>query len=134
MTSDKSVAVEQRLNNLIANGVDTRGSVTTGFHAGWSGVIKYRKLIEPGLVIITWKLSVAAPTVVANNDLINTLPSSYAYPSDNTVMPCQISGGGFSNAAAFAVLNTSGAFRYSGAGATLSSTAFFYGQAVIDIV
>jgi hypothetical protein len=88
MTSDKSVAVEQRLNALITGD----GWHSVSLSAGWGSSLKYRYTMD--LRSVKLRFSNVSPGTTTDGTTIATLPSGYR-PNNNTAVPlsCDVTGG-----------------------------------------
>jgi hypothetical protein len=88
VTSEKSVATEQRLNNIIANGLDSWN--TLSLTNSWTGTLRYRQRIDNE---VTLNGHIIAGTL---NTTIGTLPTGYRAASVQQRMPIVVSptGGG----------------------------------------
>lgn len=105
-------------------------SITTGFPAGWSGHIRYRRLGNMR-VQIDWALSVASGTVLTPGTVIAAMPAGYYFPSDTKTVVGDLSAGGHFYCP-FSIAST-GSVSYQGPSQTLATTAFIYGQAEYNI-
>lgn len=104
--------------------------VFTGFPAGWTGHVSYRKLADSDLVMWDWAFSIANGTVVTDGESVYTgAPLAYCYQSDNKELP-----GFLGSASAPAQINSNGTnarLEYNGSGFTSSGTSFWYGQGIM---
>ena len=106
------------------------GKITSGFPAGWSGIIEWRKLADIDLFLVTWSLVISAGTHMANGTNLGILPAPYFFPSDKEMLPGTLLGGESGFAAAQLLLT--GEFDYSGPTLTPSATAYWKGQAILS--
>jgi hypothetical protein len=106
------------------------GRIVSGFPAGWSGVIIWRKLADIDLIHVAWSMVITAGTAMTNGTKLGTLPAPYFFPGDKEMLAGTLFGGETGLAAA-QLLGT-GEFDYFGPTAKPTATTYWKGQAVLS--
>ncbi len=108
-------------------------TVSSGFPSGWSGSIKYTRLAESGLVMVTFALSIVATTAITAGQTIYTLPSGYYYASDTKQILLTLNNNGTYSVVPVSV-STGGVLAWRGPATTITTvTGFLYGQNVYPV-
>lgn len=104
--------------------------VSSGFPAGWTGSVAWRKLADTDLVFVKWAFTIASNTVMGNPTNLATFAAPGFFPGDTAFLTGTLSGGETGYAAGR--LTSTGAFSYFGPSLTPSATTFWYGQATFS--